>query len=70
MRGRRVRSASGQVPTYGAILRGGVAFLASFFAALLTPVLLGLARALLSGALVICSGAAVESAIFCDVGTI
>lgn len=48
----RSRDASlGQLPTYGAIFRGGLAYIASLLGALLTPMILGLARVLLLGGL-------------------
>lgn len=39
----------GQLPTYGAILRGGLAYTASVLGAVIAPILLGLARVLVLG---------------------
>jgi hypothetical protein len=41
----------GQLPTYGAIFRGGLAYTASVLGALIAPVLLGIARVLVLGGL-------------------
>ena len=39
----------GQLPTYGAILRGGLAYTASVLGALIAPILLGVTRVLVLG---------------------
>ena len=42
-------SSLGQLPTYGAIFRGALAYTASVLGALVAPVLLGMARVLVLG---------------------
>lgn len=53
--GRHDRSL-GQLPTCGAILRGGLAYTASVLGALIAPILLGIARVLVLGEM--CTSAA------------
>jgi hypothetical protein len=61
--GRQDRS-FGQLPTYGAILRGGLAYTASVLGALIAPILLGIARVLVLGEMCIAAARSLRNTLW------